>query len=130
MEHAQDAAGGSEVHWSYEGDTGSGTWGRLDPSFVVCDSGVQQSPINLAGAIPAGGGRLQIQWQPTGGQVVDNGHTIQVNTEPGSAITLEGRQFSLLQFHFHLPSEQHGRRLELSDGGALRGIRPKRVTLR
>ena len=104
-EHARAAAGGGEVHWSYEGDTGSDLWGRLDPSFEVCDSGVQQSPINLAGAIPAGGGGFQILWQPTGGQVVDNGHTIQANTEAGSAITLEGRQFSLLQFHFHLPSE-------------------------
>ena len=104
-EHAQAAAGGGEVHWSYEGATGPELWGGLDPSFAVCDSGVQQSPINLAGAIPAGGGELQIQWQPTGGQVVNNGHTIQVNTEGGSAITLEGRRFSLLQFHFHLPSE-------------------------
>lgn len=66
---------------------------------------MQQAPINLAGAIPAGGGEVQIHWQPTGGQVVNNGHTIQVNTEGGSAITLEGRRFSLLQFHFHLPSE-------------------------
>ena len=104
-EHAQAAAGGGEVHWSYEGATGPELWGGLDPSFAVCDSGVQQSPINLAGEIPAGGGELRIQWQPTGGQVVNNGHTIQVNTEAGSAITLEGRQFSLLQFHFHLPSE-------------------------
>ena len=104
-ERAEAGAGGGEVHWSYEGDTGADLWGGLDPSFAVCDNGMQQSPINLAGAVPAGGGGLQIQWQPTGGEVVDNGHTIQINTEAGSAITLEGRQFSLLQFHFHLPSE-------------------------
>ena len=36
---------------------------------------------------------------------MDNGHTIQVNIDAGSSITLQGRQFSLLQFHFHLPSE-------------------------
>lgn len=103
-EHAE-SAGDGEVHWSYEGATGADMWGGLDPSFAVCDSGVQQSPIDLADAIPAGGGALEIRWQPTDGQVVDNGHTIQVNMEAGSAITLEGRQFSLLQFHFHLPSE-------------------------
>ena len=103
-EPAQDA-GDSGVHWSYEGETGPDRWGGLDPSFPVCDSGVQQSPIDLAGPIPASGGGLEIQWQPTSGQIVDNGHTIQVNMEAGSSITLEGRQFSLLQFHFHLPSE-------------------------
>ena len=37
--------------------------------------------------------------------MVDNGHTIQVNTDAGGGIMLEGREFSLLQFHFHLPSE-------------------------
>ena len=103
-EHAQGEEGG-EVRWSYEGDTGPDRWGGLDPSFEVCDRGVQQSPIDLAGAVPAGGGGLGIQWQPADGEVVDNGHTIQVNVGAGSSITLEGRQFSLLQFHFHLPSE-------------------------
>ena len=101
---AQGAAAG-EVHWSYEGDTEPHLWGGLDSSFAACDSGVQQSPIDLTDAIPAGGGGLEIQWQPTAGEVVDNGHTIQVNIDAGSSITLEDRQFSLLQFHFHLPSE-------------------------
>lgn len=84
-------AGDGEVHWSYEGDTGFKQWGRLDPSFAICDGGAQQSPINLVGAVPAGGSGLQIQWQPTDGVVVDNGHTIQVNMEAGGAITLAGR---------------------------------------
>lgn len=104
-EHEEAADGAGSPHWDYEGDTGPDRWGSLDRSFAVCDSGVQQSPVDLAGAIPAGGGGLQIRWQPTRAQVVDNGHTIQVNTEGGGAIMLEGREFSLLQFHFHLPSE-------------------------
>ena len=103
-EHPRAATDG-EVYWSYEGDTGSERWGGLDPSFALCDGGLQQSPVDLAGAIPAGGGELRIQWQPSDGEVVDNGHTIQVNMKAGGAITLEDRQFSLLQFHFHLPSE-------------------------
>ena len=66
-ERAQGAATG-EVHWSYEGDTGPYQWGGLDSSFAVCDSGVQQSPIDLTDAISAGGGGLEIQWQPRGGR--------------------------------------------------------------
>ncbi len=81
-ERAQGAATG-EVHWSYEGDTGPYQWGGLDSSFAVCDSGAQQSPIDLTDAIPAGGGGLEIQWQPAAGEVVDNGHTIQVNIDAG-----------------------------------------------
>ena len=104
VEHGQGGEQG-EVHWSYEGDTGTEVWGQLDPAFAACDAGVQQSPIDLTGAISVGGNGLEIQWQPAEAQVVNNGHTIQVNMAEGSSITLEGRQFALLQFHFHLPSE-------------------------
>ncbi len=103
-EHTEEAES-AEVHWGYEGDIGPDRWGALHPSFAICDAGVQQSPIDLTGAIPAGGGGLDIEWAPTDGEVIDNGHTIQVNMSAGSSITLEGRRFSLVQFHFHAPSE-------------------------
>ena len=64
-------------------------------------------------------GDLEIQWQPAAGEVVDNGHTIQVNIDAGSSITLQGRQFSLLQFHFHLPSEHTVDGEEYPFGGPL-----------
>ncbi|WP_420439557.1 carbonic anhydrase [Candidatus Palauibacter sp.] len=106
-EHAEDT-GDAEVHWGYEGDTGPEMWGGLDASFAVCDTGVEQSPVDLTAATPAGagdGGGLDIEWQATEAEVVDNGHTIQVNMTGGSSIVLEGRRFALVQFHFHLPSE-------------------------
>ena len=103
-QHAPEAGGG-QVHWTYDGETGAARWGELDPSFAVCAEGAQQSPVDLASPIPAGTGTLDIQWQPAEAYVVDNGHTIQVDVAEGSSITLEGRRFSLLQFHFHLPSE-------------------------
>ena len=99
------ASGGDRVHWTYDGETGAGHWGELDPAFAVCAEGTQQSPVDLAGAIPADPGTLNIEWEPAEAYVADNGHTIQVDVSEGSAITLEGRRFSLLQFHFHVPSE-------------------------
>ncbi|MDE2943902.1 MAG: carbonic anhydrase family protein [Gemmatimonadota bacterium] len=104
----EEGMGEGEVHWGYEGDLAADRWGGLDPSFAVCDTGVEQSPVDLTGATPADaadGGGLDIQWQATEWEVVDNGHTIQINVAEGSSIVLEGREFSLLQFHFHLPSE-------------------------
>ena len=103
-QHAEDTGDGP-IHWAYEGETGPERWGELDPSFEVCGSGMQQSPVDLAGAVTANADGLDVRWQPTDAQVVDNGHTIQVDLAEGSAVTLEGREFSLLQFHFHLPSE-------------------------
>lgn len=105
-EHEESADdGGHEVHWSYEGDAGPAMWGSLDASFAVCDDGTRQSPVDIAGAAPGGESELEIRWRAGDAEVIDNGHTIQVNVAEGSAIGLEGREFALLQFHFHLPSE-------------------------
>ena len=103
--HQEESAEGHEVHWSYEGDTGPAMWGSLDPSFAACDDGSRQSPVDIAGAVAGGESELEIRWQPGDAEVIDNGHTIQVNVAEGSAINLEGREFALLQFHFHHPSE-------------------------
>ena len=101
----EETVDGGEVHWSYEGDTGPAMWGSLEPSFATCDDGARQSPVDIAGAMAGGESEFEIRWQSGDAEVIDNGHTIQVNVAEGSAISLEGREFALLQFHFHLPSE-------------------------
>jgi carbonic anhydrase len=39
--------------------------------------------------------------------IIDNGHTIQVNLAPGSMLTVGAKTYTLKQFHFHHPSEEH-----------------------
>ena len=39
-------------------------------------------------------------------RIVDNGHTIQVNYDPGSSLMVGGKRYELVQFHFHRPSEE------------------------
>jgi carbonic anhydrase len=36
---------------------------------------------------------------------VNNGHTVQVNYQPGSTMKLNDDEYELIQFHFHTPSE-------------------------
>ena len=75
-EHAEDT-GDAEVHWGYEGDTGPEMW-RLD-AFAVCDTGVEQSPVDLTAATRRRGRRRpDIRVAGYGGGGRDNGHTIQV----------------------------------------------------
>ena len=102
-------------HWSYEGQTGPARWGELSADFKSCQLGLEQTPIDLNGAIRAEVGTLALDYRPTPLRVVNNGHTIQVNAEPGSACTLEGARYELLQFHFHHPSEHllSGKALDL-----------------
>ncbi|TIV73400.1 MAG: carbonate dehydratase, partial [Mesorhizobium sp.] len=42
-----------------------------------------------------------------GGNMVNNGHTIQINMPQGSTLTRSDRVYELVQFHFHAPSEHH-----------------------
>lgn len=91
--------------WEYSGETGPEAWGDLQPEFQACSIGTEQSPINLTGPIRTEFSPPQIYWKDTNADVANNGHTIIVNVPAGSSITLEGRPYELLQFHFHHPSE-------------------------
>ncbi len=92
-------------HWSYEGEGAAEHWGGLSPEFKVCDLGLQQSPIDLSGSMRAELGMIPISWSNGEFTILNNGHTIQVNCASSGSISIEGKQFDLLQFHYHHPSE-------------------------
>jgi carbonic anhydrase len=94
-----------ETHWTYEGTTGPDKWGDLDAASNVCSVGSQQSPIDIIGSIKAQLPPLRIAWGKTADAIVNNGHTIQLNTAKGNTLTFGGGPYRLLQFHFHRPSE-------------------------
>ena len=73
---------------------------------MVCKQGGAQSPIDIDNAIrvPALPG-LSLSYGQSRVKLTNNGHTIQVNVDKGSSLTLDGKRFDLLQFHFHTPSE-------------------------
>lgn len=94
------------VHdWSYSGETGPEHWGDLSTEFSACNLGQEQSPIDLSQPVQANLGPIVIDYQRVPLRIMNNGHTIQVNVDPGSTITLDDQTFSLKQFHFHHPSE-------------------------
>jgi carbonic anhydrase len=94
-----------ETHWTYEGTTGPDKWGDLDAASNVCSVGSQQTPIDIIGSIKAQLPPLRIAWGKTADAIVNNGHTIQLNTAKGNTLTFGGGPYRLLQFHFHRPSE-------------------------
>lgn len=94
-----------KAHWGYTGDTGPEHWGELDEKYVMCAKGKNQSPIDLANFIEADLAPIQFNYQTPATEILNNGHTIQVNFPEGNTITLYGKMFELKQFHFHTPSE-------------------------
>ncbi len=95
----------AQTHWGYEGEAAPQNWAKLDPKFAMCGLGRNQSPIDLAGFVEADLKPLKFAYSAGAADVLNNGHTVQVNYAPGSSLTVEGRTFELKQFHFHSPSE-------------------------
>jgi carbonic anhydrase len=93
------------AHWSYEGESGPAHWGSLSPDYVACSAGASQSPINIVTPAARDLANPVFHYQPTTVNITNNGHTIQVNYDPGSYIELDGARYDLTQFHFHSPSE-------------------------
>jgi len=95
-------------HWSYSGLTGPGKWASLEKEYSACGLGKTQSPIDIRDAavkhadLPA----IGFDYKPSPLKLVDNGHTVQISYAPGSSITVDGKRYELVQFHFHKPSEE------------------------
>ena len=96
---------GGKLHWTYSGYEGPEHWGELDVEFSTCSTGKNQSPINLTGMIEGDLSPINIDYKAGGHEILNNGHTIQINYAPGSTITVNGHTGELNQFHFHAPSE-------------------------
>ncbi len=97
---------GAEVQWSYAGAGGPENWGKLDPDYALCSAGTRQSPIDIREGARLDLEPVRFDYRPTPLRIVDTGHTIQINYEEGSTITVAGERFELKQFHFHKPAEE------------------------
>lgn len=92
-------------HWTYEGEEGPSNWGELDPAYERCESGKSQSPIDISTPNAKGLKNIIFHYQPSEVNILNNGHTVQVNYDAGSYIELDGVRYDVAQFHYHAPSE-------------------------
>ncbi len=104
-EHGHEHEKEHKSHWSYSGDTGPAHWGDLKDEYFMCKEGKNQSPIDVNRVIEADLPKLDITYAGNAVSVVNNGHTIKVNTQGKNEIVVDGVTFTLKQFHFHTPSE-------------------------
>lgn len=93
-------------HWSYEGATGPDHWGDLSPDYAKCKTGSEQSPINITSSVASDLPAIEFHYTESALKIINNGHTVQVNSDGRSSMTVGGKQYKLLQFHFHHPSEE------------------------
>jgi carbonic anhydrase len=93
--------------FGYFGDIGPAFWANLSPDWATCGNGEIQSPIDFGWLtlLTRKIHRLPARYGETSGDIFNNGHTIEVETEGDNVLTLNGVEYDLQQFHFHTPSE-------------------------
>lgn len=94
------------AQWEYKGDRGPARWGLISQAYHSCAIGVEQSPVDLAHTIRGEPEDIQFHWNKLADwSEVNNGHTIQLNSVDAGHASLKGKDYKLVQFHFHAPSE-------------------------
>lgn len=103
-----------QAHWGYDAENGPERWGELNHDWVLCAEGRHQAPIDLSGAEQAKFDEMKLEF-PSAGltivhqtnvfDVIDNGHTIQINYDQGETFEIGSESYDLRQYHFHAPSE-------------------------
>jgi carbonic anhydrase len=102
IEIPEDCTG---IEWHYEGHGGPSEWQFLCVGYAEC-GGSTQSPINIIQTSTSSGpGNLTLNYGSSTTDIVNNGHTIQFNYNPGSTMQWRGESWELLQFHMHTASE-------------------------
>jgi carbonic anhydrase len=93
-------------HWTYTGNTGADKWGSLSREFATCSLGQRQSPIDIRKTVRADLPPIEFAYKPVALSIVDNGHSIRVDTPGAGSITVDGETYDLRHFNFHKPSEE------------------------
>lgn len=99
---AAPAAHEKEAHWDYASQH---AWRDLSKDAAACAVGGRQSPINLYDQPTVDAPDLDFAYAGVEANFFNNGHTLQVAAPQGLAFNAGGKVFSLLQAHFHSPSE-------------------------
>jgi carbonic anhydrase len=92
--------------WDYGKSHGPSHWGEFEPESAQCSNGHRQSPIDIRNPQRADLPPIQFEYKPDTLDIIDNGHTIMINCDPGSFMFVGGKKYELKQFHFHRPSEE------------------------
>jgi carbonic anhydrase len=100
------AARDAGPHWSYVGPEGPEAWSHLSAEAAACGSGQRQSPIDIRDTIAVNLAPIAFAYRASAFTVRDTGHTIEARWKEPQEMTVNGRRFSLVQMHFHLPSEE------------------------
>jgi carbonic anhydrase len=95
----------AHMHWTYEGKEGPNNWGKLSSDFATCDTGRNQSPVNIESTLHASLKPFKTLQKFPAKDIVNNGHTVQINFKEGNVLVLDDVVYQMKLVTFHTPSE-------------------------
>ncbi|XP_052622892.1 alpha carbonic anhydrase 1, chloroplastic [Lactuca sativa] len=103
---------GGGPQFGYLGPHGPRKWGKLSPTYSACSNGKFQSPINIvkSKSVPSQHLKpLDIEYHFTANAtLVDNLFNVAMNYDGNAGVLkLNGKNYTLIQMHWHSPSEHH-----------------------
>jgi len=110
------------VHFSYDDNstTGPSNWYKLSTDWTTCENGLtlkpvtagefHQSPVDFTATAPATNPNFVVDNNYSlSFAITNNGHTIQLTADTNAiqkdTLIINGKEYTLLQFHFHSLSE-------------------------
>lgn len=97
-----------DVKWSFhKGENGPENWVNLCEGFASC-GGKSQSPINIETANAEASEDLKeptFSYATSKVDIVNGSNTVKFNVSGENSVNLNGKDYKLLQFHFHALSE-------------------------
>ncbi|XP_052115348.1 alpha carbonic anhydrase 7 [Arachis duranensis] len=106
---SQEVEDESEFNYDENSDRGPSHWGDIKPEWRTCKTGKMQSPIDLNDrkVQVAKLGPLNLNYNPSNNATLKNkGHEIQLDIhEPTSSLQINGTSYTLVNLHWHIPSE-------------------------
>ena len=94
-----------ELKYNYRAEGGPLTWGFTDPSYETCQSGTYQSPIILDSSISMANNSPIMNIPNPQGAPINNLGSTAMNVGATGTTIFGGKEYKLLQFHWHTPSE-------------------------
>jgi len=104
-----------KVAWSYQDKEGPEHWGKLHPDFSVCETGRNQSPINIDETLKASLKKIRAIHKFPALDIENTGRGIIVRFKEGNMMVLDNAPYQMKNMQLHAPSEhtQHGKSFPL-----------------
>ncbi|MBY6129039.1 carbonic anhydrase family protein [Qipengyuania aquimaris] len=94
-----------EKDWNFGDGVTPERWSTINIDYAICDAGLNQSPIDLGAANARGDVELETNFGNSTGTIELGTEKVQVNFPAGFGMNSGGKEFNLIQVHFHTPSE-------------------------